>query len=211
MKMFFTENNKNFNKGFSIIEMIVAVAIVIFAILGPMAVAKKSLALAKYSKDQIVAYYLAEEAIEYVRYMTDKDILDKSEKNDWLASLNLCANAGGSDLKGCALDIKNSPQAQTCSNIDDHRCKLYQENSSGAVPYPFYTHKNTGSNTATYFSRIVRVKEILTSSSRNVGQEERLIEVEVVWKAGNLPKRSITLRGFLLNWKEQPADKFNKY
>lgn len=186
--------------------MIVAVTIVIFAILGPMAIARKSLASASYAKDQITAYYLAEEAIEYVRYMRD---INSLEKRDFVFGFNHCLNDGGADTKGCALDIKNTPQTQVCANVSDSKCKLYQEISdAGSVSYPFYTHKSGGGNTSTSFSRIVRIKKILNSANIDVGQEERLVEIEVMWQSGNLPQKSIFLKDYLLDWKEQPADKF---
>lgn len=204
--LFKNKNNLN-QKGFSIIEMIVAVTIIIFAILGPMTIAKKSLASASYAKDQITAYYLAEESIEYARYLRD---INNLQKRDFLYGFNHCLNDGGGDTKGCALDTRNAPESQICSSVSDSKCKLYQQVSdSGSVSYPFYTHKNISGNTNTIFSRIVRIKKILNSANVDVGQEERLIEVEVMWQTGNLPARSIFLRGYLLDWKEQPADKFD--
>src|SRR3989344_7138561 len=58
-----------FSFGFSLIETIVAISIMILAIIGPMTTAQKGFTSAEYSKDQMKAYYLAEEALEYVHYI----------------------------------------------------------------------------------------------------------------------------------------------
>ena len=57
--------NKNFidkyKKGFSLIETMVAIAILLIAIVGPMTLASNSLVASAIAKDQFIASFLAQE------------------------------------------------------------------------------------------------------------------------------------------------------
>lgn len=57
--------------GFSLIETLVATAIIVMAAVGPLALAGTSLGQANYIKDQIVATFLAQEGLEIMRNIRD--------------------------------------------------------------------------------------------------------------------------------------------
>ena len=66
---------KNFKKGFTLIETMVAITVLMTAIVGPMEIASKALFSSYYARDQITAYYLAQEGIEIVRAKRDSYVL----------------------------------------------------------------------------------------------------------------------------------------
>ena len=66
------QNNLN-NHGFTIIETLVAIAILMISIAGPLAVASKSLTAALYAKDQMTASYLVQEGVEHFRNLKDNN------------------------------------------------------------------------------------------------------------------------------------------
>ncbi len=68
-------------KGFTIIETLVAVTLLMIAIAGPLLIASKGLTSALYAKDQMTASYLAQEAMETIK--NQKSNLDY---NDLLGS-----------------------------------------------------------------------------------------------------------------------------
>ncbi len=59
-------------KGFTLIETLIAIAIIMIAITGPFAATENSINAATISRDKTIAVFLAQEGIEYVRAVRDK-------------------------------------------------------------------------------------------------------------------------------------------
>ena len=72
-------------KGFSLVEIMVAIAILSMTIISVITLQNQSLKTAIYAKEQVVASFLAEDAIEYVRNKIDENVLSG---NGWLDGLN---------------------------------------------------------------------------------------------------------------------------
>ena len=70
--------------GFSLLETIVAISILMITIVGPLSLASKGIVFADYVKDEITGFYLAQEALEAIRNIRDTNI-----KNDryWLTNI----------------------------------------------------------------------------------------------------------------------------
>ena len=104
--------------GFTLIETLVAVTILVLAVAGPLTVASRVLIAAQNSKDQLIASYLAQEGIEYVRAMRDHEFLRAHTGSDasqvaWQAfangvsnngSIASCRTSGANPNQACALD-----------------------------------------------------------------------------------------------------------
>jgi len=63
------------NKGFTLVETLVAISIFTVSILGMMSILASGIADTNYAKQKITAEYLAQEGIEYVRNMRDTEVL----------------------------------------------------------------------------------------------------------------------------------------
>jgi type II secretory pathway pseudopilin PulG len=74
-------NLKN-NKGFTLLEALVAISILMVAVSAPITIAQKGLSSAVYSKDQMLASYLAQDAIEYIKNQRDYVSIN-NEGSDW--------------------------------------------------------------------------------------------------------------------------------
>lgn len=105
------QNNRD-NNGFTIIETLVAIAILMISIAGPLAVASKSLTAALYAKDQMIASYLAQEGVETIRNRKDNNI--STPPNKWLKEItgpgvggNKCERTGGGSTKKCSVNNVN--------------------------------------------------------------------------------------------------------
>src|SRR6185436_5660312 len=78
------------SKGFSIIETIVAIAILSVALAAPLTLAQRGLNSAVYARDQVAAFFLAQEAIEYVHNIRDNNNYTKVNQAAWLSGLSNC-------------------------------------------------------------------------------------------------------------------------
>lgn len=102
------KKQKTNNKGFTLIETMVAVLLLASAITGPLLIASKGLSAALVAKDQITAFYLAQDAVEQVRYLRDSACLAGTggpsgcATDVWLSSLGACKSTDGSAT--CELD-----------------------------------------------------------------------------------------------------------
>ena len=61
--------------GFSLVEAIVAVSILILTLVSPITLAHRGLVSAEYSKDQMTAYNLAEQAVDHIHYLRHSNAL----------------------------------------------------------------------------------------------------------------------------------------
>jgi prepilin-type N-terminal cleavage/methylation domain-containing protein len=160
-----------FKKGFTLVETMVAISILMLAILGPLSIASSGLRNSLFAKDQVTAYYLAQEGIEYVRYIRDDNYLQSS--GNWLDGLEDCTGT-----YGCAIDTgkwfgSNNSVIRLCQLIgcSDYNI-LYKDFST-----KYYTHQTGGGNTATPFSRIVKVEE-------TTDEKEIKVTSTVTWQSG---------------------------
>lgn len=71
-------------KGFTLLESLVAISILLIAVVGPMSIIGRSLPQSAYARDHAIAVNLAQEGIEAVRQKRDSNMLDK-----WNGGLSL--------------------------------------------------------------------------------------------------------------------------
>jgi len=154
------------NKGFTLVETMVAIAILMIAILGPMDIASSGLRDSMFARDQATAYYLAQEGIEYIRYVRDYNFLKKSP--DWLTGLTNCEDSTGSNTSiNCTID-----SVYFFSNSSGNNPANYISNcGSSCVPLNLdsndtYTQQNGGS--VSLFTRTIKIIPINGTYDREV-------------------------------------------
>src|SRR6185312_6491921 len=81
--------NKAQKRGLTLIETMVAIALLMLALIPPMSLASQALTSAFYARNQITAFYLAQEGIEIVRAVRDANIIALAEGN---SSVNIFDN-----------------------------------------------------------------------------------------------------------------------
>ena len=172
-----------FKKGFTLVETMVAISILMLGILGPLSIASSGLRNSLFAKDQVTAYYLAQEGIEYVRYVRDANYLDS--KKPWLSGLDNCT-----EQFGCTVDTEkwftNASVTDKCTLADCNNNALLYKIASNQ----HYTHSSSG-NTATPFTRIIKV-EI------NANNKEIKVTSTVTWQTG-AGQKSFTLTENVFN------------
>lgn len=159
--------------GFTLLETLVAVAVLLMALLGPFSIAQQSLRSAYYARDQITAYYLAQEGIEYVRAQRDQNYLSGSP---WLNNITSCVDTP------CTVDM---------TNFDHSPCPL-----DGCPPLLVSTSGglfNQSSGDESKFTRSVRLITVPDMP------EEMIISVTISWVSSGI-SRTFSLQERIFNW-----------
>jgi|SRR3989344_2685863 len=106
-------NNKSKNKfnGFTLVETLVAISILLMAVVAPLVLITSNITAAFSVKDKITALYLAEDAVDFVKYKTDTNF-NEGDAN-WLDGVDACVAGGG---QPCYVDSFNDT-VQTCGGV----------------------------------------------------------------------------------------------
>lgn len=131
-------------KGFTLVETLVAISILLLAIIGPMTIAQRGIQSSYFATEQVTAVFLAQEAIEAVRQLRDEQGLrvyedpDGEDADEWIIDIYpKCA-------AGCAY-VAETRSFESCFSSNNCVVKI-DENK-------VYTHLGSGADTE--FSRIV--------------------------------------------------------
>lgn len=89
------KKNNSHQKGFTLLETLVAIFILTLSITGPVYIASVAFRNTIDSRDNISAQYIAEEVIEVIRNKRDKFALTKdAPSNTWIEDLGLTVSGG---------------------------------------------------------------------------------------------------------------------
>ena len=174
---------------FTLLETLVAVSVFTVAILGPMTLATYSMRSLTHGRNQITAYYLAEDALEYIKNTRDTNKLSREE---WLEGLSDCTRWGTGNR--CYIDTVNDATYR-CNIGVAGECdvKIKYDSNSG-----FY---NYSTGVGSVFTRTVGVKEVGDHYPEGGGGEddEARIIVEVSWTEKSITK-SFVLEGYIFDY-----------
>src|ERR1035437_5973697 len=107
MKFFLRQNNK-WNKAFTLVEMMVSIAIFTLAVLTSIIAMSKGLSDTQYVKKKVIATYLAQEGVEYMRNMRDTYMLYSGTAQAGWDAFNAKLSAASCDTAtGCYFDDQN--------------------------------------------------------------------------------------------------------
>ncbi len=111
-------------EGITLIECIVAVAILAIAIAGPMTLASQSLRASRDARNELVATHLAEEGVEVVHSVRDNNSADDITAGQTLWATDIVGNCYKKD--GCIIDV-----TAHAANVWDNNNTLLQCPSAG--------------------------------------------------------------------------------
>ena len=175
----------SFKKGFTLVETLVAIAILSAAMAGPMTLAIKSIGTASISQDQLTAFYLGEEAIEYVKNVRDSNS-NGSDPNDpttyWLNNLNPCI---GLNLSGLKKTCQIEAIGGSVVSYDPNQFLSFDQTTK---QYNYAITKG--------FTRTVHIDNPPVSGNG----DEAIVTVIVSWQS-KIGPRSLTLYDNLYNYK----------
>jgi Tfp pilus assembly protein PilV len=118
------QDTKNNKRGFTILETLFAIFILIMSITGPMVFAQSGLRASFQSRDQITAFYLAQDAIETIKNIRDNNLLDINK--GWLDGLEtVCVGS-----VPCTIDTTDStPTVAVCTGGDCPPLQTFGDNN----------------------------------------------------------------------------------
>lgn len=81
--------HKSTEKGFTILETLVAITILVVSLTAPLTIVSQALRSSYYARDQVTAYFLAQEAVEFLRNKRDSVGLQRSTPSEnWIDTFN---------------------------------------------------------------------------------------------------------------------------
>ena len=194
--------NTNLNKGFTIVETMVAVFVLTMALAALLTVTADSVFNARYAKNEITANYLLEEAADFIRNERDTIAFQNNSGGDWVSFLNKYGWGNGTApdtcflASGCYVDIIEPGAApMLCTDAPSwgtSSCPIMGFNDADASKN-FYNY--TAGSDKSIFNREIKMKLDQTKN----GGEELDVSIRIEWLNGNLV-RSRTLNMSLLNW-----------
>lgn len=172
------------SKGFSLIELLVAISIFALVASAFLALAYRSVAVSVLAKDQLTAHYLVQDAVEYIEMAAENNRLQ--EKTDWLSGLRDCV---GDAQKKCAVDTFNDDSNNYLEDICiDNKCPFIKFSES----LNRYGYETGGDWRNSRFVREIKIDEVS-------GGQELEITVGVSWSSGAIYKET-TLYTNLFNF-----------
>lgn len=160
------------NKGFTIIETLVAITILMIAIVGPLTIAHRSLLAAVYAHDQMTASYLAQDLMEYMKNV--KANMVAIDPDHWLQTVDACTSSSPCSADTLAGDPESASAGISACSLSDGTCVVYKSDIG-------YNHNNT--QTRTQFSRYFYLT--------NISADEAKIVVKVVWQNGAITNEAL--------------------
>lgn len=175
-----TERHWSFGRGFTIIESLIAISILVMAVIGASGAVQTGISSYIYSKDQIIAFHLAQEGFEQIRNIRDENGL----KNiDWLTGISAVSGDPCYFGNACIADPVGTTLLTRCGLPGS--CQILRQNASTG----FFGYDGTWPTT------IFRREIILTS----INAHEVSVLVTVNWSKGTM-SRQFKVRETIFDW-----------
>ena len=165
--------------GFTLVETLVALSILLIAVVAPISRIEDSLHKMYYVRDEAVAVNLAQEGIDIVRQIRDTNMINNVS---W--TQNLADGTYTVDIyKFITTPASPSGYLIPCAGCDQ---KVYLDSSASL-------YRQGAGTTATQFSRNIII------SSAGLQPYERMLTSTVSWKTGGT-NGSIVIKEYLYDW-----------
>ena len=158
--MMYTPVNKQ--AGFSFVETLVAITILLIVIIGPLTISSNTAKSTSFSSEQVVAFFLAEEGAEIAQKVRDdlllRNQLDVSDGNYVAEPWGVFTDTSGTfsacyiseNENGCALEYSNgnNPALEPVTTCTAGGCPLYYDETDGERTR--YTKDSVGNDETIY-------------------------------------------------------------
>ncbi len=159
--------------GLTLIETLVAISVLLVSVVGPMVIYSRNISDARFAGNQTTAYYLAQEAIEFVKYRVYTNL---NNGNIWMSGLNNCT-AGNI----CRIDTVNN---DLCLSTNPN-CPDFIKLDNGVYNY------NSGTDTI--------FKRDLSITDGGNGGDEAIVTATVTWTRFG-ENKNVTVSENIFKW-----------
>ncbi len=173
-------------RGFTVLESIVAIFVLSLAISGVFSAVQQSLSQAIITKDEVKAFYLAQEAIEIIRNKKDSNQISfiNSGSGHWLRGIAENASDPCYFGKVCLADV-SSMTLSYCSNSWESCSQNLRKDQTTLL------YGQDSLDSLTNFRRLIKIESI--------NSNEISVTVKIIWNKGVLEKQ-FEAKTYLLNW-----------
>ncbi|MEK9182535.1 MAG: prepilin-type N-terminal cleavage/methylation domain-containing protein [Patescibacteria group bacterium] len=202
MKIFLKKVNSQ-NRGFTLLETLVAISIFVASVLALLSILSQGISGASYAKRKMIASYLAEEGVEYIKNLRDTYVLySASGPVGWntfntkvaggtFPSSSICATANGCYFDESNVSFSDSSMPMTdlllpsCTSATCSNAPLLYDSTTGKYGY------NGGVYSG--YSRKINIVQISVNETK--------VFSTVYWNQGS-GTYSIVFSDNLFNWVE---------
>ena len=168
-------------RGFTLVETIIALFLIVSALAGPFTLATRGIFSAKFSKNKLAALNLAQEGLEIIRQMRDTNILNDA---DWRGLSGPCPAP-------CTILANGDYNVDA---IHDQPGVVLSQNISPLLFQDGFYDRQSGETRQPSFTRTVRI------CSGGCVAGEMQITSEVTWQEGGM-QRWVTVEEKLYGWR----------
>ncbi len=192
----------NNQEGFSLVETLVAITILLIVITGPLTIGTTTARSTSFSSEQVVAFFLAQEGAELAQKARDDyllDFYDGTRPQPWTNFKDVTAGAYRFcfQLAGCGLELQSNnvtgslKPAVSCSTIAD--CLLYYKYSGERDRYTYVDQaENADGSGKTKYTRVIKMTA--------VGSDQVNVVSTVTWRTGSQrAQQTVVAETYLFN------------
>ena len=173
------------NRGFSLVEVLVAITILLLVIVGPMQIIARSINSTNFATEQVNAWFLAQEGLELAQKGRDDLVLqnfryqinppggEDKPMEQFLTRYAKCMGVNGA----CGLNIADGisePSVVDCNLLSN--CKLYMDTGDRS------SYKHTFSAVPSLYTRVIKMERFPASGT----VREIKVTSTVTWRTGSL-------------------------
>lgn len=186
-------------KGFTILESLVSISILAVAVTGPLVYVTNSFQAAEVARDQTIAFFLAQDAVEHIKNIRDDNGLDPIlTRSQWLDGLDSCIVDLGDPTTKCYFDhTSGGAVTSTPTPCSGNVCGPMNKSGTGSS-FVGYSYDTGGSWTASPFTRTIEMEEVETG-------EEIQVTVTIEWQTKGRDRSVVVVEHIFNTYKTEEA------
>lgn len=213
---------KQKKSGFTLVEALVAVIILLIVITATLGAISSSLSYMRYSSDRIKASFLAQDVLEYIRAVRDTNVIqtvrEVSTPATWITPFEICSVSSPCKIDTTvSLNIFSNAVASVTncnmSSTGSDGCILYSKNISDEnviygtkIAQSIFSEGNIEGWVPSKFTRYVTFEPINHERKGQTKDDEYKVTATVKWTDIGGVERDVVLTTNLFHWQIRPVD-----